>query len=301
MLIGYKPIVRENKNDAVREMCRDANLLEIDYDRQNPQGFGGKVAHILSGCRGRVFVDVSAMSRLLIVQILVTLGTRLKGFLDCSIAYSEALEYPPTQSRAERELARSKADPTLSILFLSSGVFEITILPELGSIAPAGAQTRLIAFPSLDTHHLTALRNEIQPSRLTLIEGLPPNQSNQWRQDLIATINGIRRIRDAEIYATSTRDYRATLNCLLMLYRTHSLNERLVIAPTGSKMQSVAVGIFRAFASDVQVVYPTPHSFPSPDDYTRGVGQSYALQLDSFSPPERVVAEGEWPVAVTAS
>jgi hypothetical protein len=295
MLIGYKPFVRENKNDTARGMCRDAHVSEIDYDRQNPQGFGSKVAHILSDCRGRVFLDVSAMSRLLIVQILVTLGARPKGFLDCTIAYSEAREYPPTQSHADRELARSAADPTLSILFLSSGVFEITILPELGSIAPAAAQTRLIAFPSLDTHHLTALRNEIQPSRLTLIEGFPPKQSNQWRRDLIARINGIRQIRDAEICTASTLDYRATLNCLLMLYRTYSLNERLVIAPTGSKMQSVAVGIFRAFASDVQVVYPTPHSFPSPDDYTHGVGQSYALQLDSFSPPDQSVVEGEWP------
>jgi hypothetical protein len=299
ILIHYRPAVHENKNDRVREICAaSANVIALEYDRQNPQGFGTSLVEALSGRRGRVFVDVSAMSRLLIVQILVALGTRPNGFLNCTIAYTEAGEYPPTESEASAELARAESDPTLSILFLSSGVFEITILPELGSIAPAAAQTRLITFPSLDAHHLTALQNEIQPSRLTLIEGLPPFSANQWRRELIAKVNGIARMRDAESYATSTLDYRETLDRLVALYQTHSLSERLIVAPTGSKMQSVAVGIFRSFVSDVQVVYPTPHGYCSPDNYTRGVGQSYSLQLDSLSPERRVMG-GELPLAVT--
>jgi hypothetical protein len=301
LLVRYQPAVHENKNDAVADICRGANVVGIDYDRQNPQGFGIRLMEILSTCRGRVFVDVSAMSRLLIVQILVALGTRQQSFLDCTVAYTEACEYPPSESHANAELARSAADPTLSILFLSSGVFEITILPELGSIAPAAAQTRLIAFPSLDAHHLTALQNEIQPSRLSLIEGIPPNSANQWRRELIAEINGIHRIRDAELCAASTLDYRETLESLLTLYQKYSLNERLVVSPTGSKMQSVAVGIFRSFVSDVQVVYPTPQGFCSPDKYTHGIGQSYALQLDLLSPPARGAVKGDEQLPATAS
>jgi hypothetical protein len=301
LLVRYQPAVHENKNDTVIDICHGANVIGIDYDRQNPQGFGIRLTQILSTCGGRVFVDVSAMSRLLIVQILVALGTRERGFLDCTVAYTEAREYPPTESHANAELARSEADPTLSILFLSSGVFEITILPELGSIAPAAAQTRLITFPSLDAHHLTALQNEIQPSRLTLIEGVPPDPTNQWRRELIAKINGIHQIRDADICATSTLDYRETLETLLSLYQKHSLNERLVVAPTGSKMQSVAVGIFRSFASDVQVVYPTPHGFCSPDNYTLGVGHSYTLRLDLLSPPASGGVQGDQHLSAAAS
>jgi hypothetical protein len=293
LLVGYQPAVHENKNDAVDEICHSANIVRIDYDRQNPQGFGSRLIQILGTSVGRVVVDVSAMSRLLIVQIVVALGMRRQGFVDCTVAYTEASEYPPTESDAQAELARAEIDPTLSILFLSSGVFEITILPELGSIAPAAAQTRLIAFPSLDAHHLTALRNEIQPSRLTLIEGLPPNPAHEWRREIIAKINGIHGIRDVEVCAASTLDYRETLELLLSLYQKHSLTERLVIAPTGSKMQSVAVGIFRYFAADVQVVYPTPNAFCSPDNYTRGIGLSYTLDLDSLSSPTTEGAAGE--------
>ena len=59
--------------------------------------------------------------------------------------------------------------------------------------------------------------------------------------------------------------------------------ERIVVAPTGSKMQTVAVGIFRAFLDDIQIVYPTPHLFPKPDKYTTGSRKMYRLDLDSFS------------------
>jgi hypothetical protein len=82
---------------------------------------------------------------------------------------------------------------------------------------------------------------------------------------------------------TSTLDYRETLDCLLRLYGMHSERERLIISPTGSKMQTVAVGIFRAFMEDAQIVYPTPKVFRSPSDYTRGIGQLYSLPLDRFS------------------
>ena len=46
---------------------------------------------------------------------------------------------------------------------------------------------------------------------------------------------------------------------------------RLLISPTGSKMQTVAVGLFRACIDDVQIVYPTPGEFRSPKSYTEGL------------------------------
>jgi hypothetical protein len=48
-------------------------------------------------------------------------------------------------------------------------------------------------------------------------------------------------------------------------------------------MQSVAVGLFRTFIDDVQIVYPTPKEFRSPQNYTRGVGQLYSLDLGAIS------------------
>lgn len=284
--IHYEPLCSENQQELFSSVIRsrDIRVEEARYNRENPNGFGGEILEKLSRRQGRVFVDVSGMSRLLIVQILVALGGSSDGFANCFVTYSEAAQYPPEEADAETALSKCDADPTFSVLFLSSGVFEITVVPELSSFAPAGSQTRLVAFPSLDAHHLTALCAELQPSRFSFIEGMPPTRQNQWRQSFIARANQLDEIRGAERYMVSTLDYRETLACLLSLYARHAERERILIAPTGSKMQSVAVGIFRALVRDTQIVYPTPRGFCKPDCYTIGVGPMHLLPLAVFSP-----------------
>ncbi|MDD2710838.1 MAG: hypothetical protein PHV34_22890 [Verrucomicrobiae bacterium] len=285
LLVRYEPIFQENKLSAIREISRRAGIrvTEAIYNRQEPAGFGSTMLEKLSACRGRIFVDISAMSRLLIVQVLVALGTRSDGFANCFVAYAEASDYPPSQLDAESELAKSDSDASHSILFLSSGVFDVTIVPELSSFAPAGTQTRLISFPSLDAHQLTALRNELQPSRFSFIEGIPPSPRNKWRQQVIFSVNQLDKIPDTERFQTSTLDYRETLDCLLKLYSNHGERERLLVSPTGSKGQTVAVGIFRAQIKDVQIVYPTLWSYLKPDRYTLGIGPFHLLPLAQFS------------------
>jgi hypothetical protein len=55
--------------------------------------------------------------------------------------------------------------------------------------------------------------------------------------------------------------------------------DRIVVAPTGSKMQAVAVGLFRAVLYDVQIVYPTPQIFTAPHEHTVGIRQLYKVDL----------------------
>lgn len=285
VLIIYEPFVPANRADDVRKICSAQNIgvSELIYDRQQPAGFGPILVEALSACRGRVFIDISGMSRLLIVQTIVALKNRPTGFDRCFIAYVEAQDYPPTQEEAAETLARSDSDPQFSVFFLSSGVFDVTLVPELSSYAPAGVQTRLIVFPSLDAHQLTALRAELQPSRLSFIEGVPPAPHNEWRLKAVAEVNRLDEIQNVERFQTSTLYYEQTLACLLKLYAEHGVHERLLVSPTGSKMQAVAVGILRSFVEDIQIVYPTPRDFLKPERYTRGAGELHLLALEGFS------------------
>ncbi|MCX6872623.1 MAG: hypothetical protein NTW21_02280 [Verrucomicrobia bacterium] len=287
LLVHYEPFSKENRSPEILEIAQGSGLcvVELTYNRQAPEGFGMDLLRCLSGCRGRILVDVSAMSRLLIVQILVALGSQSSGFANCYVAYAEARDYPPSREEAVLQLKKSESDPSLSILFLSSGVFDVTVVPELASVAPSAAHTRLIAFPSLDAHQLTATLNEIQPSRLSLIEGMPPDPENKWRMEMISKVNQLDKIPNAQMLETSTLDYRETLDCLLKLYADHGERDRILVSPTGSKMQTVAVGIFRSLVKDIQIVYPTPGSYIEPDRYTLGVGLLYLLPLDEFLPP----------------
>jgi hypothetical protein len=283
LIVEYRPFVAENRLAEIRSLCRSSNLRTADviYDRQDPAGFGEVLLEKVAGVRGRIILDVSAMSRLLIVQCLVALQHRDSGFEGCVVAYTEAASYPPTEDEVHEALRQSAEDPLYSILLLSSGVFDVTVVPELSSTAMSGNVTRLVAFPTFSTDQLTAVRNELSPSRLTCIHGVPPNPANQWRTAAIAKINRLDLSLPDNLLG-STLDYRETLDLLLKLYDAHSDRERILLSPTGSKMQTVAVGLFRAFMDDVQIVYPTPNKFRSPSSYTKGVGQLYSLALDAF-------------------
>lgn len=286
LIVHYLPFIVDNRLSEIKDLCHQGKLQvsEVTYDRQNPTGFGGALLEKVAGVRGRIFLDISGMSRLLIVQSLAALACREGGLKDCLVTYAEAAEYPPTTSEVERALKQADEDPIYTILLLSSGVFDVTVVPELSPTSIGGSQMRMVVFPTFSADQLTALINELGPSRLTLIHGIPPRPENKWRTDAIAKINRIDSIRiPRDEMCTSTLDYRETLSELLKLYSSYSERERLLISPTGSKMQAVAVGLFRAFIDDVQIVYPTPKEFCSPTNYTRGVIQLYSLSLNDFS------------------
>lgn len=284
VVINYLPFIKENRESQIQEICRSARLDTdtLIYDRQNPLGFGDRFSEVISSVRGRLYVDISGMSRLLIAQILVALSSTPSGFLRRSVLYAEALEYPPEKTEVEQAIENSRVDPLSSIMLLSSGVFDVTILPELSSLSLDGQQTRLVIFPSFNTDQLTALRTELQPSRYSIIHGIPPAHENGWRTEAIAKLNHIESLQGEESHSTSTLDYRETLDCLLEIYRKHGSIERILVAPTGSKMQTVATGLFRSFIRDVQIVYPTPGLFPSPANYTVGTKQLFRLMLDDY-------------------
>ena len=176
-------------------------------------------------------------------------------------------------------------------MFLSSGVFGLTIVPELSSVAMQGQPIRVITFPSWNTTQLAAVCSEMQASHFTIVHGIPPDPKNAWRRNALRALNRIERFSDQEEFNVSTLDYRETLDLLLNIYNMHRHGAKLVISPTGSKMQSLAVGVICAFLRDVQVAYPTPRLFAAPADYTQGVGHLYRLPLEQFRTPVTAVGQ----------
>ncbi len=277
VLVNYRPEYKENRREEILEIARRADLTvhEIVYDRENPAGIGKE----LDFSADRIFVDISGMSRLLIVQVLVALiGIQERAI---NIIYGEAAEYFPSKEQFERDQAND--DNNLEHSYLSSGIFEIAIAPELSSVSMLGEAIRLIAFPSLDHVQLTNVMQELQPTYAEFIDGIPPDEGNEWRTEAIRIINHrtISAVKNPVTHQASTLDYRKTLKILLDIYEERSMFDRLVIAPTGSKMQAVAVGLLRSFLDDVQIVYPTPHIFTHPKRYTSGLSQIYEVHIPS--------------------
>ena len=96
-----------------------------------------------------------------------------------------------------------------------------------------------------------------------------------WRTDAIDQMNHstVTTLQHVEVHEVSTIDYRKTLKLILDLYKRYSAFDRIVIAPTGSKMQAVAIGIVRGVLGDLQIIYPTPLQFLNPGHHTEGVKQ----------------------------
>ena len=99
VLISYRPRYEENRHEEMYRIVRGGgiDLLEVMYDRRNPAGIGDQVAVLVRGF-GQVFVDVSGMSRFLIVQTLVALLSEIKSLV---VLYSEAETYYPTRKTSK--------------------------------------------------------------------------------------------------------------------------------------------------------------------------------------------------------
>lgn len=284
--IAYDPYQEENKTDLVAGFVEQSGLKakHIRYDRFHPAGIGESVTSLLAACNGRIYIDVSGMSRLLIVQVLV--GLARGGYLwRCSVIYSEAVKYFPTETEfADDQVCALDGTPDS---YISMGVYEVAATPELSAIAMQGEAIRLVLFPSFNRDQVGSLLMEILPTYLEVIYGEPSDDVNRWRLDAIKRCNHetLSNAVDISEYESDTIDYRDALMKLLDIYSRHSVFDRILISPTGSKMQSIAVAIIKIFLDDVQIVYPIPHEFADPNKYTEGVKCMYLLDMSSI---------GEW-------
>ena len=120
-------------------------------------------------------------------------------------------------------------------------MYDIAIVPELSSLSINRAPVRLITFPSFNPAQLFIAKSIIQPAKTTLIHGVPADSELHWRTDAICRINQIFDDAKDESVSVSTLDYSECLKSLLSIYDRWSEINNLVLSPTGSKMQTVAV------------------------------------------------------------
>jgi hypothetical protein len=60
---------------------------------------------------------------------------------------------------------------------------------------------------------------------------------------------------------SSTLYYQETLDIIADIYKKYCYTHRIVVAPTGSKLQALACGLVKACCHDVHIEYPTPESY----------------------------------------
>jgi hypothetical protein len=283
ILIQYEPEDPRNKKAEMMALLKSAGLPEqkqlwVVYERFNPEAFvhAFSVTNRALSHAGTVIVDMSAMSRFLVLTALAMLRRFKKSI---RVIYSEAEVYHPTKEKFQK--ARSSIDFTTPE-FLTSDVFDIVSASIFSSVTMQASPRLLIASPTFNPRELVALANELTPQRMFLLEGEPHADKDKWRTEAIWSLNQkLQEGMNVQRAVVSTFYYQPTLDVLQKTYTSYGDTHRLLLAPTGSKLQTLAIFAFWCIHPDVQIVYPATSGFL--EEYTEGVIQTWQIDFPHFS------------------
>jgi hypothetical protein len=260
----------------------------ISFHRFEPQDFENSLLSnresILAGI-DEIVIDISVMSKLMIIIVILWLSN-FKGRL--RIIYSEPCEYAPSLDQFEKY----KTDSTEQGWLPSHGVHDVVRTTLTSSIIMQSAPSIVIAFASFNEQLLRALLSVINPSHFFLLNGVPPHL--KWRELATQFVNSaitkeypIENTVDdngAMTNRVSTLFYEETFAFLAKLYVKYCYSYRLIIAPTGSKLQALSCALFKICCPDVHIEYPTPESLNFSGGYSSPeIKETHEIVFDNLS------------------
>ena len=276
LICKYIPQKKSKYNELIQIINTrqpTAEVIELPYNRFEPFPFELQIHDLFfTETFQEIFVDISVMSKYMIMQILCSLIAH-QGML--KIIYCEPKNYAPKDANDIDE--QSKA-----LLLPSTGVQNIVRTPLLSSLIMQHSPTLLVAFLSFNEQLIRSLLSECTPAKLLLINGVPPSLT--WREEATNKMHrGIIKeyafdnkvdAHNLLLRKSSTLNYIETFDELHEIYMEFGTRYRIVIAPTGSKMQAVACALMKNCCEDIHVEYPTPESF-----YIDGYSSSEIKQI----------------------
>ena len=290
-IVHYLPAKGENKIEEVR-----AGLKTIGIDFPNEWSFditeADNIEDRLKKKLGNVDVyeevilDISSLTKFLILIFLSVLSS-YKGRL--RIIYSEAKDYPPTKAQYQD----LKIDPKLIQHFPTQGFGTILRATSLSSIRMQGQPICLVAFTSFNEQLIKHVLGTINPYRLILLNGKPPRSDLRWREkatyemhkklmDLYKSTNPINPATELPVARIDTLRYHETFDAIEKIYHEYCNYERIIIAATGSKMQTVGLFFNKLVHADIHIEYPTPDSYLFPG-IPKGVNYIHEIIVENVT------------------
>jgi hypothetical protein len=265
--LTYEPTRKSRLLELIAACEKRSNSTPevIKYDRFHPAVFEGefpvKINGVLKGIE-EVIIDISVMSKLMILIIL----NALRGYSGkVRIIYSEPIDYAPTEAEYEQHYKALRLAAGLP----SYGVHDVVRTPMLTSVIMQRSPAIIVAFTSFNEQLIRALLSNFNPAHLFLIGGVPPtllwrekatqkmhaNVLSDYRVDNPVDSGGRLELRSSTLF------YGETFSVLGDIYRKYCVTNRIVLAPTGSKMQALGCALLKLCCPDVHIEYPTPESF----------------------------------------
>jgi hypothetical protein len=267
IICKYLPHKKSKYNELNTFLEKNYNYItkkEYYFDRYNPFVFEMDIQKEFenSYTYEEIIIDISVMSKYMIMQIICCLYG-YKGII--RIIYTEPKAYAPT----EEEFRTYNMDQSNAATLPSYGVHDVIRTPLLISTIMQKSPILLVSFLSFNEQLIRALLSECNPTHLYLINGVPPYLG--WREKALVDIHeniicdySIDNPKDDKgllIRKSSTLNYQETIALLAEIYREHCIKNKIILAPTGSKMQTIGCALMKLCCPDIHIEYPIPESY----------------------------------------
>lgn len=286
LLVHY--VQGPEKDDGAHLRMRKALSLrglafkEVGYDFRKSKEFARCFAETLGkfdlGADSRIWVDVSGLTTYGICIVLEGCR-RLQGFRPVTVMYVEARSYYPTKSEYLK-YAKGADRGTLSLPpSLTAETSDVLILDEFSGYVLKSDPTCLMLFAGYQKHRSVAVIESVNPGKVVIVYGVPPNSGNRWRADMSKSVHEAlltERIRAEE--RVSTLDVDETVRLIESYYAMLCDDHNMCICSTCSKMQTVGVYLAWERYRDIQLAFPLPLQYLHKRS-SKGAGDMHLYRL----------------------
>lgn len=237
---------------------------------------------------GAVLCDISAMSRLLMLNVLTHLR---RSAIRTAVAYTEAAEYYPTYEsfrefldltdRSEGFAALAEYERKEVVYSPHSDVEPIS--PLMGHTLP-NSPVFLVSFLTFKRSRLGAVLRHFESNRRIFVKPVPAREDLRWRIKALEVINfDLIDESDFEIVSLPTAEWRPTYEWLRKIYEENNNQYRynFIVAPLGSKLQTLGAWRFAVERPEIRVVTATPKRLFR-GTFSRGFGETWIVSHDDL-------------------
>lgn len=289
VFIGYKSNIDNNDylytkfKDEITKKFSLKNIHLVSIDPLNPRKFEYELKETLSnimGFKGEVWLDISGLPAYAICSSL-----RISRFIYPSkehvVIYTAAERYFPTYNEYEH-LKNSLSDGVVDFLppTMAQDMSGTLMLESFSGHRSQEGVSCLAVFAGYDVDRSAGVIENINPSILLLLYGVPGENGIQWRLDLSKDLHQrFQTTRKSAFEEISTLDPGESIKILEEYYSYIYEDYDFTISPVCSKMQAVGVYLFWEKYKEVQLVFPMPLGY-SLDRKPQGVSSTYLTYIN---------------------
>ena len=273
-------------HSAISQLCEGRELKVITHDDHSlASDFGTVLLDAIhqagidtSSSETHIVFDITVgTSRLLLEGLHALLNTDV----ELTLVYSEASEYRPNYDEYVEDEKNTVHIGRIGRDFLTFGVDRVELLRRLlGRVADA-RPTYVIAVPSFAPTRISAALEEIAPSTVHWVFGIPHLICNRWRLDAQRYYHQALCEPSHRTSCISTFDYREMLDLLEKTYRESRIDYNLLVCSLGSKLQKVGQVLFHILRPEVGAVVSIPNRWDPEHFSIRDSRASYVLRFGS--------------------